>query len=86
MDLDSFSESYVELLHSLETDNRRIIVSCLLPRQSVDLKPYNEILKAICEENDIQYIDHYSLRGNAKIILTQRQIAPQGSWYTKTNL
>ena len=60
MDLDSFSDSYVELLHSLETDNRRIIVSCLLPRQSVDLKPYNEILKAAWEENDIQYIDHYN--------------------------
>ena len=58
MDLDSFSDSYVELLNSLEADNRRIIVSGLLPRQSVDLKPYNEILKAICEKNDIQYIDH----------------------------
>ena len=60
MDLDSFSDSYVELLNSLEADNRRIIVSGLLPRQSVDLKPYNERLKAICEENDIQYIDHYN--------------------------
>ena len=60
MDLDSFSDSYVELLHFLETDNRRIIVSGLLPRQSVDLKPYNVILKAICEENDIQYIEHYN--------------------------
>ena len=60
MDLGSCSDSYVELLNSLEVDNRRIIVSGLLPRPSVDLKSYHEILKAICEENDIQYIDHYN--------------------------
>ena len=48
-----FSDSYVELMNLLEVDNRRIIVSGLLPRQSVDLKPYNERLKKlyeVCEE------------------------------------
>lgn len=38
-DLDTFSENYVSLLNSLSAENRRIIVSGLLPRESVDLKP-----------------------------------------------
>ena len=58
-DVDTFSENYISLLNTLSAKNRRIIVSGLLPRQSVDLKPYNEILKNICDENDIEFIDNY---------------------------
>ena len=80
MDLGSFSDSYVELLNSSEADNRRIIVYGLLPRQSVDLKPYNEILKAICEENDSQYIDHYN-----SFLLASTPGKCQNHTFTKTN-
>lgn len=59
VDLDSFSKSYVSLLNSISAENRRIIVSGLLPRKSVDLKPYNDRLKTICDENDIEFIDNY---------------------------
>ncbi|MEW8544985.1 MAG: SGNH/GDSL hydrolase family protein [Candidatus Thiodiazotropha sp.] len=59
VDLDSFSENYVSLLNDLSANNRRIIVSGLLPRESVDLKPYNQKLKTICEENGLDFIDNY---------------------------
>ena len=58
-DLDTFSKSYVSLLNSISAENRRIIVAGLLPRKSVDLKPYNDILKTICNQNDIESIDNY---------------------------
>ena len=54
-----FSKNYVSLLNNLESDNRRIIVSGLLPRESVDLKPYNMRLKSVCEEKNIEFIDNY---------------------------
>lgn len=38
-DLDTFHENYVSLLDSLVSDERRIIVSGLLPRKLVDLGP-----------------------------------------------
>ena len=59
VDLDTFSKSYVSLLNSISGESRRIIVSGLLPRKSVDLKPYNDILKKLCDENDIEFIDNY---------------------------
>ena len=49
----------MSLLYSISAENRRIIVSGLLPRKSVDLKPYNDRLKTICDENDIEFIDNY---------------------------
>ncbi|MCG8046529.1 MAG: hypothetical protein N0E48_12970, partial [Candidatus Thiodiazotropha endolucinida] len=39
--------------------NQRIIVSRLFPMESVDLKPYNQKLKDICNENDIEFIDNF---------------------------
>ena len=59
VDLDTFFKSYVSLLNSISGENRRIIVFGLLPHKSVDLKPYNDILKKICDENDIELIDNY---------------------------
>ena len=40
-------------------DDRRIVVSGLTPRISVDLEPYNDKLKALCAENNIGYIDNF---------------------------
>ena len=34
-------------------------MSGLLPRESVDLEPYNEKLKSLRDENDLEYIDHF---------------------------
>ena len=59
VDITTFSDNYVSLLNSLEAENRPIIVSGLTPRESVDLKPYNQSLKDICNENDLQFIDNY---------------------------
>ena len=59
VDLESFEDNYVSLLNDLSADDRRIIVSGLTPRESVDLKPFNRTLKSICEENDLQFIDNY---------------------------
>ena len=59
VDLATFTKNYVSLLNKLASENRRIIVSGLLPRESVDLKPYNQILKDICNENDIEFIDNF---------------------------
>ena len=52
-DPETFCDRYISLLESLVADDRRIVVSCLTPRQSVDLEPYNDKLKALCAENDI---------------------------------
>ena len=49
----------MSLLNNLDAENRRIIVTGLLPRESVDLKPYNQTLKDICNENGTEFIDNY---------------------------
>ena len=41
VDITIFSNNNVSLLNNLDTENRRIIVSGLLPRESVDLKKSN---------------------------------------------
>ena len=58
-DIETFCDNYVSLLESLQTDDRRLIVSGLLPRASVDLEPYTNKLKALCAENDLEYINHF---------------------------
>ena len=60
VDLETFTESYTSLLDNLESENRRLIVSGLLPRESVNLEPYNEKLKTLCQNRDIEFIDHYN--------------------------
>ena len=57
--IETFCDNYVSLLESLQTDDRRLIVSGLLPRASVDLEPYTNKLKALCAENDLEYINHF---------------------------
>ena len=58
-DLDTFYKNYQNLLNELGSEERKIIVSGLFPRESVDLEPYNDQLKALCAENDITFIDHF---------------------------
>ena len=59
VDLDTFCDNYTTLLSDLNSDDRTIIVSGLLPRGSVDLEPYNERLRTLCMENDIAFVDHF---------------------------
>ena len=59
LDIDSFQDEYIDLLNTLASVDRRLIVSGLMPRESVDLEPYNKQLKTLCDENDIDFIDHY---------------------------
>ena len=58
-DFDSFCDKYIALLESLASEDRRLIVSGLLPRKTVDLETYNDKRKSLCDENDIEFIDHY---------------------------
>ena len=59
-DLDAFCDNYISLLDSLLAEDRRLIVSGLLPRGNVDIEPYNDKLKSWCDENDVEYIDQKS--------------------------
>ena len=60
-------------------DNRRIIVSGLLPRDSVDLNPYNVCLKTMCETRHVEFVDHYN-----GFLLASNDIAD--SYYHKDKL
>ena len=58
-DIDDFCDHYSSLLDSLVHDDRRIIVSGLLPRKGSNLEPYNEQLKSLCEDNCIEFVNHF---------------------------
>ena len=58
-DIESFREHYESLIDTVNDGNRRIIVSGLLPRGSVDLEPYNETLKSMCADNIVELVDNY---------------------------
>ena len=60
LELANFRDAYSSLLDNVSRDNRHIIVSGLLPRDSVDLKPYNACLKTLCETKNVEFVDHYN--------------------------
>ena len=60
LELELFRDAYSSLLDNVSCDNRRIIVSGLLPRDSVDLHPYNACLKTVCETKNVEFVDHYN--------------------------
>ena len=60
MDLNNFTDSYTSLINDLTSENRHIIVSGLLPRASVNLDPYNERLRTLCEDQNIDFVDSYN--------------------------
>ena len=43
----TFRDNYEELLDIVADGSLRVIVSELIPRETVDLKPYNETLKSL---------------------------------------
>ena len=58
-DLETFCDDYISLLETLVEKDRRIIVSGLLPRKNIDLKPYNDKLKSLCEVNNIEFANNF---------------------------
>ena len=79
LDLDSFRAAYSSLLDKVSRDNRRIIVSGLLPRDSVDLNPFDACLKTLCETKHVEFVDHYN-----GFLLASNDIAD--SYYHKDKL
>ena len=79
--LDSFCDNYIELLESLASDDRRLIVSGLLPRKSVDLEPYNDTLRSLCAENDTEFVDNYQ-----NFLLASGEIPASYFWKDKVHL
>ncbi|MEW8545694.1 MAG: SGNH/GDSL hydrolase family protein [Candidatus Thiodiazotropha sp.] len=80
-DLETFCDNYIALLESLASDDRRLIVSGLLPRKTVNLEPYNEQLKSLCAENDIEFVDHYD-----SFLLATGEIPASYYWKDKVHL
>ena len=60
MDLKKITDSYTSLLNDLTSENRHIIVSGLLPRASAKLDQYNERLRTLGKDQDIDYVDSYN--------------------------
>ena len=79
--LDSFCDNYIDLLESLASNDRRLIVSGLLPRQSVDLEPYNDTLRSLCAENDTEFVENYH-----NFLLASGEIPASYFWKDKVHL
>ena len=60
VELDSFHEEFETLIDSVSDGTRRVIISGLLPRDTVDLEPYNEILQSLCADNAVEFVDNYN--------------------------
>lgn len=60
IELDSFCEEFDSLIDSVSDGTRRVIISGLLPRDTVDLEPYNEILQSLCADNAVEFVDNYN--------------------------
>ena len=58
-DIETFAEKYETLITDLMTHDRRVIVVGLLPRTTVDLNPFNDRLKTLCEAYGVEFIDNY---------------------------
>lgn len=58
-DLDDFRDSYESLIDSVYVDDRRVIISELLPRDDADVQPYNEVLMSLCEDNAVEFVENF---------------------------
>ena len=59
MDLKIFAKKYEALITEMLKKDRRVIVIGLLPRKTVDLNPFNDRLKTICEAYEVEYIENF---------------------------
>ena len=59
MDLKIFAKKYEALITEMLKKDRRVIVIGLLPRKTVDLNPFNDRLKTLCEAYEVEYIENF---------------------------
>ena len=60
IELNSSHEEFETLIDSVSDGTRRVIISGLLPRDTVDLEPYNEIFQSLCADNAVEFVDNYN--------------------------
>ena len=58
--LETFIEKYEKPLNSLLANDHRVIVAGLLPREIVDLKPYNNRLRQFCDACETEVFENYN--------------------------
>ena len=56
--INAFREKYSSLIEYLKEKGLKVYVSGLLPRGQTDVKPFNDILKSLCESREMDYIDN----------------------------
>ena len=59
MHLATFAKKYEALITEMLKNDRQVIVIGLLPRKTVDLNPFNDRLKTLCEAYEVEYIDNF---------------------------
>ena len=58
-DLETFAAKYEQLLNSLLADDHRVIVTGLLPRETVDVRPYNNKLRQLRDACDTVFVENF---------------------------
>ena len=59
MDLATFAKKYEALITEMLKNDQQVFVIGLLPRKTVDLNPFNDRLKTLCESYEVEYIDNF---------------------------
>ena len=59
MDLKIFAKKYKALITEMLKKDRRVIVIGFLPGKTVDLNPFNDRLKTLCEAYEVEYIENF---------------------------
>ena len=54
-----FKQKYTSLLESLSDKNCKIVISGLLPRKRINMRPYNIILKELSTQYEVSFIDNH---------------------------
>ena len=54
-----FAEKYEALIAEMLKNDRQVVVIGFLPRKTVDLNPFNDRLKTLCEAYEVGYIDNF---------------------------
>ena len=58
-ELGDFRDNFDSLLGTVNDGNRRVIVSELTPRDDANLEPYNEVLRSLCDDNEVEFVENY---------------------------
>ena len=58
-ELGDFRDNFESLLGTVNDGNRRVIVSEPTPRDDANLEPYNEVLRSVCDDNEVEFVENY---------------------------